>query len=45
MSHSHEYIIVDCVSILESHLWVSISSTGKVSDSCIRDMGFDLRLH
>ena len=26
-------------------LWVPINSTDKVSDGCIRDMGFNLRLH
>ena len=25
--------------------WVSISSTGKISNSCIRDLGFNPRLH
>ena len=26
-------------------LWVPISSTSKVSDSCIKDLGFNLYLH
>ena len=26
-------------------LWVPISSIGKVSDGCIRDLGFNPRLH
>ena len=26
-------------------LWVSVNSTGKVSDGCIRDLGFIPRLH
>ena len=25
--------------------WVSVISTGKVSDDCIRDLGFNSRLH
>ena len=25
--------------------WVPVSSTGKVSDGCIRDLGFNPRLH
>ena len=26
-------------------LWVPVSSTSKVSDSCIRDLGFNPRLY
>ena len=26
-------------------VWVSVSSTGKISDSCIRDLEFNPRLH
>ena len=26
-------------------LWVPVSSTGKVSDGCMRDLEFDPRLH
>ena len=26
-------------------LWVPISSTGKISDSCTKDLGFNPRLH
>ena len=26
-------------------LWVPVSSTGKISDGCIRDLGFNPRLH
>ena len=26
-------------------MWVPVSSTGKVSDGCIRDLGFNPRLH
>ena len=26
-------------------LWVPINSTSKVSDGCIRDLGFNSRLH
>ena len=29
----------------KSELWVPVSSTGKISDGCIRDLGFNPRLH
>ena len=29
----------------KSELWVPVSSTGKISDACIRDLGFNPRLH
>ena len=28
-----------------SNEWVSVNSTGKISDGCIRDLGFNPRLH
>ena len=28
-----------------SNEWVSVNSTGKISDGCIRDLGFNLCLH
>ena len=35
--HQHNQILQD--------QWVSVSSTGKASDCCIRDLGFNPRLH
>ena len=37
-------IFVD-YSYLTFSLWVPVNSIGKVSDSCIRDLGFNPRLH
>ena len=33
------------LSIVIFFLWVSVSLTGKDSNSCIRDLGFNPRLH
>ena len=33
-----------CLQVI-GKLWVPISSTSKVSDSCIKDLGFNLYLH
>ena len=30
---------------LSNKMWFPVSSTGKVSDGCIRDLGFNPRLH
>ena len=26
-------------------MWIPVNSTGKISDGCIRDLRFNLRLH
>ena len=36
----HRYVILEV-----DLTWVPVSSTGKVSDSCIRDLWFNPRLH
>ena len=40
-------LFVQCKSmnIIIPFSWVSVSSTGKVSDGCIRDLKFNLRLY
>ena len=38
-------ILVLCFNLINNRLWVLISSTGKISDSCIRDLRFNPRLY
>ena len=41
-------LVVNLVAIVfkyVSMMWVLVNSTGKVSDGCIRNLGFNLRLH
>ena len=50
MSYQEPYSLTDSyilfiVFLNEISRWVPVSSTGKVSDDCIRDLGFNPRLH
>ena len=51
---SYENILFSFYIIIKGHnkelkynsvMWVPVSLTGKVSDGCIRDLGFNPRLH
>ena len=57
ISYSWNLVLINCFMFLHLKdeimiqflgyfvLWVPVSSTGKISDGCIRDLGFNPRLY